>query len=313
MTLRANTPLASSLPTTSGDLFADRRFAWAQAAALEGDHVAAADLFSQTIEYAPQWAPAWFALGDAQDRLGDTQAAIAAFEKAASFDPRGSLGANLRLARLGAIATPATAPSDFVRGLFDQYAAKFDHHLVEGLGYCGPDLLLDAVKRIAPERHFSTALDLGCGTGLAGVAFRACAPNIIGMDLSPAMIAQARKTNVYTRLDVADIEPFLLAEADASAQLVLAADVFVYIGDLALIFAQCARVLSLGGLFAFTAQQAQSGTFTLGQDLRYAHARSYIEQLASDAQFDVALMETASTRRDAGVDVPGLIVVLARR
>ena len=48
----------------SGDLIAERRFAYAKAAAEEGDWSGAAELFEQTLERAPRWAGAWFALGE---------------------------------------------------------------------------------------------------------------------------------------------------------------------------------------------------------------------------------------------------------
>ena len=48
---------ASSL--SSGDLLADRRYAYAMAAAKEADHEAAADLLAQTLEIVPDWAPPW--------------------------------------------------------------------------------------------------------------------------------------------------------------------------------------------------------------------------------------------------------------
>ena len=48
--------------------------------------------------------------------------------------------------------------------------------------------------------RFGTMLDLGCGTGLAGEAFRPHVDWLEGVDLSPGMIAQARKKTIYDRL-----------------------------------------------------------------------------------------------------------------
>ena len=52
-------------PLASGDLIAERRFAYAKAAGEENDWSAAAELFEQALELAPHWAAAWFALGEA--------------------------------------------------------------------------------------------------------------------------------------------------------------------------------------------------------------------------------------------------------
>ncbi len=305
-----NPPLRA-LAGSSGDLIADRRYAWGEAAARDGDFAAAAELFGQTLELAPDWAAAWLALGEARRRRGDLAGAREAFACADTLDPQGELGAALRLAALGAD-PPASAPRAYVRDLFDQYAARFDDHLVGALAYRGPALLRAAVERAAPRR-FSRMLDLGCGTGLAAREFAAMAERIDGVDLAPAMIEQARRTGLYELLEAADLTTFLDARSPAGADLVIAADVFVYLGDLAPVFAACARAMATGGIFAFTTQFAEDRDWRVGADLRYAHRPAYLRRLAAGAGFDVMSIDSASTRRDAGADVPGLVCALRRR
>jgi predicted TPR repeat methyltransferase len=162
----------STSASSSGDLRADRRFLYAEESAATGDHSAAAELLEQFLEIVPYWAPALFALGVAREKLGDADAAKQAYARALACDPQDVLGASLALARLGAAPVPASATPAYVVRLFDQYARRFDAHLVEGLGYRAPALLRDAVadvrRRMARPMHFARALDLGCGTGLAG-------------------------------------------------------------------------------------------------------------------------------------------------
>src|SRR4029077_18883888 len=121
-------------------------------------------------------------------------------------DPQDRHGASLRLARLGP-GEPGTAGLQrHVRTLFDQYAPRFDRAL-EDLGYRAPALLRDAVT--AHGTRFGTMLDLGCGTGLAGAALRPQVDWLVGVDLSPKMIEEARRKGVYDRLAVGDIAAFL--------------------------------------------------------------------------------------------------------
>ncbi len=301
---------------TSGNFNADRRYDYALALAGEGDVAAAADLLEQTIDLAPLWPALWLALGQMQDRLGQQTEAAASFARVMELDPQDRLGASLHLARLGA-EVPATASPAHMAALFDQYAPRFDTHLTGTLGYRGPQLLWEAVGTVcsAQDRplHFSHALDLGCGTGLAGVAFRACVDHLAGVDLSPAMIAQAKRKQVYDRLDVDALEAFLDQEPSGKADLVLAADVLVYVGDLAPVLAATARTLAPGGLFALTLQRGEGQqAYALGADLRFCHAPEPLRQQASQAGFEIVHWQEASTRRDAGHDVPGLVVVLAR-
>src|SRR5256714_6104794 len=153
----------------------------ARAYAADGDCAAAADLFAQAVELAPGFASAWFALGEAREALGDTQGARAAFERANVADPEDRHGAALHLARLGA-ADPATAAlHGYVRTLFDQYAPRFDRALAD-LNYSAPAMLRDTVTEHGTR--FGSMLDLGCGTGLAGAAFRSHVDWLVGVDLS---------------------------------------------------------------------------------------------------------------------------------
>lgn len=293
---------------SSGDVIADRRFDYADAFASRGDHHAARDLLEQALERAPHWPAAWLALGRAEQSLACRDRAIAAFTRAATLDPQDELGAALHLARLGAIPAPAAAPESYVRGLFDQYAEKFDLHLVDALAYCAPALLVEATAGLDRVR-FAHVVDLGCGTGLCGAAFRARAEFMTGVDLSPRMIEQARSKGLYDRLVVRNLNAFLDAEPAASVDLLLAADVFVYLGDLNQVFLLARRVLRERGMFALTLQSAESG-FHLGSDMRYAHAPAYVREVAGRHKFAVVVLEAASSRRDGGADVSGLVAVL---
>lgn len=307
----------SSAPAfrSSGDLLADRRYDYAAAALAEGDFVAAADLFAQAAEVAPRWAAAWFGLGQAREALTQKDAAAEAFTRARNCDTHDELGAGLRLARLTG-ASPAAPPADYVRGLFDQYAGRFDRHLREELGYRGPELLRDALSAARAERsqplHFDRVLDLGCGTGLMGRALFPNFDSIHGVDLSPRMVEAARATGVYNAAEAGDLLDFLRAQGEDSADLVVAADVFVYLGDLDPVFRASARALESGGLFAFTVQRGAGADYELGADLRYAHSADYLRCLAATHGFSVASLVDASTRKDAGRDVPGLAAVMVR-
>ncbi|MDR3420998.1 MAG: methyltransferase domain-containing protein [Xanthobacteraceae bacterium] len=300
---------------SSGDLIADRRYKWAIEEASRGDFAAAAEILVQTVALAPAFATAWFALGAIRDRLGDASGAIAAFAKACDADPDDYHGARLQLARLGAGEANPAMSEPYVRRLFDQYAGRYDAALTERLAYRGPALLRDAVDRAmqAAERplRFSSMLDLGCGTGLGGDAFRPIVDRLVGVDLSPAMVAQAAAKSLYDRLVTADIAKFLAEAAGAPAQyqLVLAADVFVYVNDLAPIVAAIARVLAPDGLFAFTVETHSGDGVKLLPTLRYAHDAPYLRRALADAGLAPAAITPAAVRSEKGVPVDSLVVV----
>jgi predicted TPR repeat methyltransferase len=158
--------------------------------------------------------------------------------------------------------------------------------------------------------HFAAVLDLGCGTGLGGAAFRKHCDRLTGMDLSPQMVEQSRGKHIYDRLQVGDIPAFLAAEKrTARYHLVLAADVFTYLADLRGVVTDCAHLLETGGLLAFTVETHAGNDVIVGDKLRYAHGAAHVQEALRHAALKPLILENASTRNDGGVAVPGLVVV----
>jgi predicted TPR repeat methyltransferase len=302
---------------SSGDLIADRRYQWALDLASRGDLAGAADLLSQTTERAPGFAAAWFTLGAVRDKLGDRDGAVAAFTQARDTDPADSQGAGLQLARLGGGAAVPPMSEAYVRRLFDQYASRYDTALTEHLRYRGPAILLEAVEGVMRDAgrpmHFEAALDLGCGTGLAGAAFRPVADRLVGADLSPAMIAKAAEKGVYDRTAVAGFEDFLAAAVSAEERydLVLAADVFVYVNDLTPIIAGIGKILKPDGLAAFTAETHSADGVKLLPTLRFAHGEPYLRAVLLANGLTVRHLAKTSVRSEKGIPVEGLVVVVS--
>lgn len=306
--------LLSTLFLSSGDLIADRRYAWAQDLESKGDLAGAAELLEQALELTPGYASAWFALGELREKLGDTDGAAAAYRKARQADPDDRHGAVLNLMRLKAAETSGMPPA-YVRTLFDHYAPDFDRSLTEGLNYSAPRLLLAAVEAAArgtgTAMHFAAMLDLGCGTGLAGAAFRAKADTLVGVDLSPRMVEQARQKNIYDRLEVGDLLGFLAAEkaAGQTYDLVIAADVFAYLPDLAPVARAASAVLARGGLFAFSVESNDGEGVELGEALRFSHGAGHVRAALEGAGLKLLGLDSASTRTEKGWPVPGLIAL----
>ncbi|MEJ2626845.1 MAG: methyltransferase domain-containing protein, partial [Pseudolabrys sp.] len=237
---------------SSGDLIIDRRYEWARQSLAVGDLRGAIDLAEQILVLAPAYAPAWFLLGEARERASDAAGAVEAFARAKAADPADGQGAALRLARLGAT-PPAPMPVGYIRALFDGYASGFDAALTGGLGYRGPDMLLFAVARARGETmRFANALDLGCGTGLSGAAFRPLCERLTGVDLSRGMLSEARGKGLYDELVEAEAMTFLRGEATRGApyDLILAADVLIYFHELRQVPPAAAKVLKPGGVLA---------------------------------------------------------------
>ncbi|CAK7259042.1 MULTISPECIES: methyltransferase domain-containing protein [unclassified Shinella] len=305
---------------SSGDLIADRRADYARMFAESGEFAEAAELMEQALEQVPSWAAGWFRLAEYAEKSGRKEAATAALQKVVALDPADIFGAGLKLAVLGAAETPAAPSTAYVERLFDDYADRFDTALVQRLDYTVPQTLARLVRRHAGEdAHFGLVSDIGCGTGLFGVELRASARRLEGFDLSAGMLAKAEEKGVYDHLAQADLslpaaESGLFAAApEERADLVGAADVLMYLGDLAEVFPSAARLLKAGGVFAFSVEDGGTGDAPLLRpSLRYAHPERFIRQRAEESGLAILAVEKSVIRQDAGQPVHGLLF-LARR
>jgi predicted TPR repeat methyltransferase len=304
-----------------------------------GDPQAALAAAREAASLNPNVAHAVTALGDALLAAGHLPTAIAEYQRALRSDPvspeaRLKLGlawleageaekaleqfhsldadeAAAPIARAEAMRYQQRSDAGYVRHLFDQFSSDYDARMRGQLGYQAPEILRELAGLVMPGAEGLVVLDLGCGTGLAGVAFADMAASLDGIDLSPAMIAKARALGVYRTLAVADIESALAAGGE-DYDLVLAADTLVYLGDLAATFAGVAERLKPGGLFLFTVESSSGSAFELGPKRRWRHTESYLRKIAADAGLEVTGLMACSPRHEANMPVNGLAVALSK-
>jgi predicted TPR repeat methyltransferase len=297
---------------------------WAEAVALYRSNLASALARLGRIEEAvaayrlaitanPTNAEMHAQLGIVLYRLERKREAEQAFREALRLRPDHA-EAQYFLATLGVIASPPAAPVSYVTRFFDDYADTFDVELVEKSQYRTPEMLFGAAQPALTGRKNLDVLDLGCGTGLCGPLFRPLARTLAGVDLSPGMVAKARARKVYDELDVGDLTTALLKRKSA-LDLVLAADVFIHIGDLSPVFEAAAQALRPGGLFVFsieTTQVEEGKSYVLRGSGRFAHAQTYVTQLADRFGLEPVSCEEFCIRFDGGQPVAGALHVLRR-
>lgn len=266
---------------------------------------AAAEAEALVAQHA-DWGEAWLLAGSLRKDLGRAEAAAAALQRAAELGTGGDLAgwllAGLRGARDAEV--PPLPPPGYVESLFDAYAADFERHLDE-LEYRAPELLLPGLV----HRRYGLALDLGCGTGLVGRVVRPLAERLEGLDVAAAMLDAARATGAYDALHRAELVEHLRSRPAASVDLVLAADVFIYVGDLEPVFAAVRRALAAGGVFAFTVEEAPAGVAVeLRPTARYAHSAAHLDTLAARHGFvDATAPQRATLRLEQRQPVAGLV------
>lgn len=267
--------------------------------------------FDAALALQPDYPEALIGRAEALLTLHRRAQAIEAFQKAL---PLGKDVDQIRyaLASLGVGEAPTTAPPAYVEALFDMYAHNFDQHLVQRLGYRTPELLMAELQQAQPPAN-ADVIDLGCGTGLCGPLLRPLAKRLVGVDLSGLMLAKARELGLYDELVHGDVATALDARPQGF-DIAVAADVFVYIGDLDAVFRAAAAALRPAGLFAFSVEACpdDAGDFRLGATRRYAHALPYLERLGAAHGLDVERAQQSIIRKESDEGVQGLLVVMRR-
>jgi len=261
--------------------------------------------FQRALRFDPDCAEARFLLGCAWLRAGEPDQALQAFS---ALDPA-TPELSQKIAQAEAIRTRPRCDQGYVRHLFDQFSADYDTRMLSNLSYRGPDILRELAGFVIPGRSGLAVLDLGCGTGLSGVAFQDLAVRLDGVDLSPAMIEKARARGIYNDLSIGDVEGPL---GEALYDLVTAADTLIYLGDLDPVMRRVAAALKPGGYCLFTVEAKEGEGFELGPKRRWRHSERYLRTLAPLHGFEVAGFMACVLRTEAQAPVNGFAVALRK-
>jgi predicted TPR repeat methyltransferase len=328
--------LSARLQAGRGGLLA--RLTLIKALLVVGDNEAALMQAREAVSLNPQVAVAVLALGEALLAADALPTAIAEFQCALRLDPGLTRARELialawlkageadkaleqlhgldhppagMIAACEAIKRAPRSDPGYVRHLFDQFSTDYDQRMIGQLAYAAPQILIGLAHMVMPGRDQLSILDLGCGTGLSGLAFKPLAARLDGVDLSPAMIAKARARAIYDHLEVGDLETVLAADGPFY-DVILAADTLVYLGDLKPVFVSAHARLAAGGYYLFTVEKADGEGFELGPKRRWRHSEAYLRRLAQATGFEVAGLVAAEPRREANQPVEGFAVALSR-
>lgn len=271
---------------------------------------AALQSYDRALELRSDYPEAHQFRGNTLRSLARTSDAIAAYQQALA---QGGNEAQLSfaLAALGVGSTPSAMPGDYVTSLFDQYAEHFDEHLTGVLAYKTPAFVDAAIRRHIGAIGVDT-IDLGCGTGLCGPYLRPYSRSLVGVDLSEKMLEKARERKLYDGLECAELVAFLSGQVEC-CDLIVAADVFVYIGDLRPAFSAAHDALRPNGLFCFSVEAGDDDDFALQPSNRFAHSLAYLQRIAGTAGFEIIEAERQFARQEKGADVVAYVVVARRR
>ena len=259
----------------------------------------------------PDEADQWAALGELAHIVGRREDAREAYERYTELEP-GDAEVEQILVALRDEPPPARAPDSCIVQLYARFAEFYEKNMCTDLEYEAPARLAEALDAELGAAAALDVLELGCGTGLAGRDLRRRATRLVGIDLSPDMVAHARSTGLYDALEVAEITEWLARSRASDFDLVAACDTLIYFGDLRQVMIPAARRIRAGGRFAFTVERGDADPFRLTDSGRYVHTESHIRAAAQDAGLTVATVAEHVLRYEYGQPVVGLVAVLGR-
>lgn len=269
----------------------------------------AGNYYRQVLALAPDYLSALNNLAYLHHRAGETDQAIPLYARVLELRPEDESVRYLLAALLGV--PLEQAPDDYVRGFFDAYAEDFERSLIEDLGYDNPERLYNCLCHTestgqAPYIH---GLDLGCGTGLSGLAFKGRIAILDGVDLSAAMLSQAATKGCYRCLCQDSIDHFLHSTHE-SYDFFLATDVFIYVGALEDIFTMAHGLARPRALFCFSTEHLADEGFRLLPTGRFAYSPAYIHHLADSTGWKILAEEPTRLRRERGDWISGELWIL---
>jgi predicted TPR repeat methyltransferase len=264
----------------------------------------------RATELIPNDPHAWSELGELAHILGRRDQTRAAYEKYLDLVPNDEETKHLLVA-LRDQPPPPRASDECIQQLYQRFSSFYEFNVCEELYYEAPQRLHDLIKGIVGERQDLTVLDLGCGSGLAGLRLKPLAARMTGVDLSPEMIELARARNIYDRLEVAEITRFL-REHQEHFELIAACDCLIYFGDLRQVVIPVSEKLERNGIFAFTLERGEQYPFRLTDTGRYTHHAQHVREVAAEAALRVEHLAEGYLRMEYGAEVTGLFVALKK-
>lgn len=266
------------------------------------------DCYQNAILYKSDYAEAYSNLATVFKDLGMQQKAIDAYKRALEIKP--SHGNALHMLSILTEKQKSAVPKDYIETLFDSYAANFDKSLTFDLDYYLPKLIVKRILETHYESELGEVLDLGCGTGLLGPEISKYCSRLEGIDLSNLMLGKAREKKVYARLTQSEISEYL-NEAEIDFDYFIAADVFIYVGDLERIFRAIKSKNKKAGKLVFSTEHTNEGSFNLQSSGRFAHSKTYISKLCAKLGYQINHFEKFNLRKENKNYIEGALYILS--
>lgn len=242
-------------------------------------------------------------------RLEEREKARTLLERALAANPEDAPSRHM-LDALSGQASSAETCTPYATNLFNNYALYYDQHMQGPLHYTLPHHIARIIHQL-PNHQMNEVIDLGCGTGLSGIVLRERAKHLVGVDISVKMLAEAKKKNLYDQLIESELLTYLKQDVHYY-ELIVAADIFPYFGDLDPLFAAIAQRLHQPGYFIFSTEISENKDWQLQISARFSHHPDYIQALCKKHGFHLYSQEPVIARQHHQQGLAVMIYVLQK-
>ena len=264
--------------------------------------------YEKSIRWNPEFLDAYRNIAPIYRHLGLLAEAKACYEMILTKEPDDPTARHYVTALEGG---ESHRPAPFVEELFDGCAANFDRHLLDKLHYRVPKMLLDFIHQQGDVR-FDRVLDLGCGTGLLGEPLRKVARELVGVDISKNMLAEAHRKSIYDQLVSSEICDYL-ENQPSLWDVVLICDVLLYLGSLDKLFDLLGDAIKIGGILIISIDEGElTEGYALQSSGRYCHSRPYIEGLCGERGMKISNTLKEVVRQQGGDSSMASFLILER-
>tara|TARA_B100001063_G_scaffold134195_1_gene125548 strand:+ start:1007 stop:2308 length:1302 start_codon:yes stop_codon:yes gene_type:complete len=270
-----------------------------------GEHSKAKEFYTKTINCDPYFKMAYRNFALLMIRCGKIKEAEKILSSFLKIDPKNTFALHHMSSITGQ--KNLVKEEQYSRDLFNNFNAKsFENNYTEKLLYRAPEklkkMLIGNLKEVP---IFENAIDLGCGSGLSGLAFREYVNFLLGIDISENMISLVKERKIYDKLILSDLSELSLL-GDKSFDLIISSDVFPYKGNLEKIFSYIKTISSKKAFFIFSTEYSESlDDFKLELTGRYSHSHNYIKNLLMMNSFALLNFQTGNLRKEGSEWIKG--------
>ncbi|MEK6734391.1 MAG: methyltransferase domain-containing protein, partial [Pseudomonadota bacterium] len=184
-------------------------------------------------------------------------------------------------------------PAEIVKEDYNSSAHSYEDIMVNNFKYEAPDILAKSIATYINKEDSYKALDIGCGTGLAGysLAQEVSLKSLIGIDISTKMLELTKTlekdgNNIYTELKEMDFHDLELLKDKYG--IILACLSLGYVNDFSNFYKKLDKLVKNGVIFGIVVLKSNAGDIEFNYDQAcFAYSAKFLKEISQKFNWDI--------------------------